>query len=276
MNIGVVIQARMSSSRLPGKILKELPGTGGATVLETVVKRAAKAFHNPCVIVATSDNSDDDIIQKEALKYGASVYRGSLNDVLSRYVGAVKKFKLDYIVRITSDCPCIDPQIIKSATLSLIDGGYDYASNVEERTFPHGLDTEAFTSEALLKADRDEKRPEIREHVTYHIRLSDGFKKFKYTDTFGLPPRPDIRVTLDTLKDYAALCALFTMLPKDFSLKDIIEIYDLYPELSHINSDVYQKNPFTDKKDELVEAVKLLQLHSMDRAAEIIKREQNS
>lgn len=269
MNIGVVIQARMSSSRLPGKILKELPGTGGATVLETVVKRATQAFPGSTVVVATSDKEDDDIIEKEAIKYGASVYRGSLNDVLSRYVGAVKQFKLDYIIRITSDCPCIDPQIIKSVTRSLIDGGYDYASNVEKRTFPHGLDTEAFTADALFKADRDERRPEIREHVTYHIRITDGFKRYSYTmpssENFS-----NIRVTLDTSEDYLALCALFSLLPANFLMADIINLYRKYPWMTQLNNSIYQKTPFTNEKEEINEAIKLLKLHNMDRSVQIL------
>lgn len=274
MNIGVIIQARMSSSRLPCKILKELPGTNGATVLETVVKRASNAFGDSSVIVATSDKEDDDIIEKEAIKYGASVYRGSLDDVLARYVGAAKKFKLDYIIRVTSDCPCIDPQIIQTITQSLIDGGYDYASNVEKRTFPHGLDVEAFTAESLFKADRDEKRPEIREHVTYHIRITEGFKRFSYKMPSG-ENFSNIRVTLDTNEDYLALCAFFSLAPINFNLTDIINLYQKYPWITQLNNSIYQKTPFTSEKEEIIEAIKLLKLHSMYRVVKIIENEQS-
>lgn len=268
MNSAVVIQARRSSSRLRDKIFLELPGNKKKSVLATVIERSAKAGYP--VIVATTVNPEDDLTEKEALKYEAEVFRGSLEDVLSRYMGAAEKFALDNIVRITSDCPCADAKLIETAMETLIKGGYDYVSNVEERVFPFGLDTEAFTTAALSKAAAEEKRPEIREHVTYHIRLSDSFKKFRLTDTSGLPRRPDIRATLDTGEDYTALCALFSLLPEGFSLKDILEAYEKYPWLTEINGRVYHKKPFVSETEELEEAVKLLKLHRMDKAAEIL------
>lgn len=270
MTTGIVIQARRSSTRLPDKIFKELPRNSGISVLGNVILRAKKACPN--VIVATSDRDDDELTQKEAEKYGAKVYRGSLEDVLSRYIGAAEKFQLDNIVRITADCPCTDPIIIKGVVDMLINGKYDYASNVEERVFPHGQDVEAFTYHALKKADSREKKIEIREHVTYHIRLSNDFKKAIFTDTCGNPPRPDIRITLDTREDYTLLSALFAMLPKDFLLKDIIEAYDKNSWLAEINSNVYQKKPFTSKKEELDEAINLLKLHNMENAVKIITK----
>lgn len=268
MTTGIIIQARRSSTRLPDKIFKELPRNSGISVLGNVILRAKKACPN--VIVATSNLPDDDKTQTEAEKYGAKVYRGSLEDVLGRYLGAAEKFGLDNIVRITADCPCVDPVIISAIIEKLIREKRDYVSNVEKRAFPHGLDTEAFTFSALQKANLNEEKPEIREHVTYHIRLTDDFNKTSFTDTFGLPHRPDIRITLDTAQDYTLLSALFTILPKDFLLKDIIEAYNKYTWLSEINNNVYQKKPFSSKEEELQEAINLLKLHNMENAVQII------
>lgn len=261
MNTGIIIQARQSSTRLPSKIMLPL---GSNSVLGNVIMRAKKAC--PLVIVATTEEKDDDLTVDEALKYGAEVYRGSLHDVLLRYVGAVEKFSLDKVVRITSDCPCIDSDIIKNI-LNHLDNGADYVSNVERRTFPHGLDTEAFTSQSLLKSHAEENRPEIREHVTLHIRKSDNYKKIDYTNTSD---HSDIRITLDTKEDYTVLQAVFDLLGDDFSWQDIVALYKKHPWLYEINSGIYQKNVFLNIDEEKTEAIKLLKLHNMTQVAKLL------
>lgn len=267
MKTGIIIQARATSSRLPEKIFKKLPLGGEVSVLGHVITRSKKANEN--VIVATSLNPQDDKTELEARLYGADVYRGSLDDVLARYIGAAEKFKLDNIIRITSDCPCVEPALIQKLTETLINGGYDYVSNIQERTFPHGLDTEILTFDALMKAHKTETRPEIREHVTYHIRLSDNFKKFSYIMPCG-KNYSQIRVTIDTINDYYALCALFSLMQKNFSLDDIINTYQKFPWISELNNSIYQKEPFTNETQELEEAIKLLKLHNMERAVKML------
>ncbi|MBQ3033657.1 MAG: glycosyltransferase family protein [Deferribacterales bacterium] len=262
MNTGIIIQARQSSTRLPSKIMLPL---GGKSVLGNVIDRAKKAC--PLVIVATTEEKDDDLTVREALKYGAEVFRGSLNDVLLRYVAAAEKFSLDRVVRITSDCPCIDGDIILGVLQLLEKSGADYASNVENRTFPHGMDTEAFTMGALLRSHRDEICPEIREHVTLHIRRSDNYKKAHYVTE---NPASNIRITLDTHEDYTALQAVFALLGGEFSWQDIAALYQKHPWLYEINGGVYQKNVFLNKDEELAEAVKLLELHNMRQAAKLV------
>ena len=263
MKTGIIIQARMSSSRLPGKIMLPL---GDRSVLGHVIERSQKAL--PLVIVATSADPSDDETVKEAEKYGAAVYRGDLHDVLSRYVGAVREYALDAAVRITADCPCTDAEIISGVIKLLKESRADYASNAEKRTFPHGTDTEAFTAEALFRSDKEEKRIEIREHVTLHIRRSADYKKVDYMTS---EPAPEIRATLDTHEDYTALLAIFDMLPSGFSWRDLAALYKKHPWLSRINDTVYQKNAFTNEAEEMKEAAKLLALHDMFRAENLIK-----
>lgn len=265
MNTGIIIQARQSSSRLPNKIM--LPLGSGHSVLGHVIERAKRAC--PLVIVATTTEKEDDITEKEAIKYGTSVYRGSLDDVLSRYVGAMKEFHLEKAVRITSDCPCIDPSIIKNILNLLETNDVDYVSNIDERTFPHGMDTEAFTADALFRSSAEENRPEYREHVTLHIRQSNIYRKLNYTTNTNV--NPNIRVTLDTDEDYTALLAVYDLLGDNFSWRDVVHLYEKHTWLSRINSNVYQKSVFLNEDEERLEAIKLLKLHKMDNIVEKIK-----
>lgn len=263
MKSAIIIQARYSSTRLPGKVL--LPLKGGS-VLGSVIERCKKTRHQ--VIVATSICEDDNQIEQEALKYGALVYRGSLNDVLERYIGAIKQYNVEkYFVRITSDCPFIDPAIIEGASDLFEKSGADYVSNVEKRTFPHGMDVEVCSCDALFKTDEEEKDIKIREHVTYHIRLSNNYKKLDYVTEDA---HQDIRITLDTEDDYTALQAAYDLLPENFTWKDVNELYTSKPWLSRINGNVYHKFVITNEQEEMQEAIKLLKLHGMHRAEAII------
>src|SRR5258706_11433091 len=134
-----IIQARMGSTRLPGKVLKDLEG---GTVLSRVVARAKRAATIGEVIVATSDAAGDDVIVTECKKLNAKVFRGDEKDVLDRYYRAAQLFKADVVVRITSDCPLIDPEVTDKTVGEFLKERPDYASNALERTYPRGLDTE--------------------------------------------------------------------------------------------------------------------------------------
>lgn len=212
MNTGIIIQARQSSTRLPNKVGLELPVGSGISMLGRVISRAGMAFSN--IIVATSIEKDDDITEQEAKKYGAEVYRGSLDDVLERYIKTAEKYNIDRVVRITADCPCIDPEIIKKAVLIHEESGADYVSNVEKRTFPHGLDTEVVTLEALKRTDMEEKDIKVREHVTWHIRKSNNYKKIDFTMDKG--DYSNIRITVDTYEDYALMNLIYFILGDKF------------------------------------------------------------
>ncbi len=263
MKTGIIIQARQGSSRLPNKIM--LPLGSGYSVLGHVIERAKRAC--PLVIVATTTEKKDDVTVNEALKYGTAVYRGSVDDVLSRYEAAVKEFHLEKVVRITSDCPCIDPSIIKNI-LNLLDSNVDYVSNVEKRTFPHGMDTEAFFADALIRSSAEENRPEIREHVTLHMRKSDIYRKCDYTN---IEDYSNIRVTLDTAEDYTTLLAIFDLLGDNFSWRDVVHLYEKHSWLKRINSHIYQKTSFSNIDEEKLEALKLLKLHNMNNIVDMIK-----
>jgi spore coat polysaccharide biosynthesis protein SpsF (cytidylyltransferase family) len=161
-----VIQARMGSSRLPGKVTMEL---AGQPVLAHVVARARAAPGVDAVCVAAPITSQDDPLAQLAESLGAEVVRGSETDVLSRYALAAQLTGADRIVRVTADCPFLDPEVT-GRVLALLDGGADYASNVAPRSWPKGLDVEAFTFDALMRAYAEAVDPYDREHVTPWMR----------------------------------------------------------------------------------------------------------
>jgi spore coat polysaccharide biosynthesis protein SpsF (cytidylyltransferase family) len=161
-----IVQARMSSTRLPGKVLMDV---GGEPLLALLLRRLAHAKHVERTVVATSDRPEDDEIEGVAGELGVGVHRGPLEDVLGRVAGAAAGHD-GAIVRLTADCPLIDPGLVDSVVEMFGAAGVSYASNVEPRTFPDGLDVEVVSSEALAEADETVSDPVDREHVTTAIR----------------------------------------------------------------------------------------------------------
>ena len=274
MKIGAVIQARVSSTRLPGKILKELPYGSGITVLEQVIRRVKKSQKISDLIVATTTEKEDDELVNIAQREGVEHFRGSKEDVLSRYYIASKKNGLKIIVRITSDCPCIDPDVVDSVVRKHIDSKADYTSNALVRTFPHGLDTEVLNFDTLEKAHLEAQQPFEREHVCPYIYKSNP-QTFQISSVEA-PARlhaPDIRITLDTEQDYALLCAVFDYLYSEnefFVAEDVIKLFSDKPWLKVINKNVTQKKIFDSLQPELKEAIKILDLQELHRAKKVL------
>jgi spore coat polysaccharide biosynthesis protein SpsF len=165
MTTVAIIQARMGSQRLPGKVLADLCG---APVLQRVIERTQRAESIDEVMVATTERDEDDAVAQLASKCGAAVFRGSSPDVLLRYVGAAKAASADVVVRITADCPLIDPDVI-DIVVSHLSRTVDYVSNVVKRSYPRGLDVEAMPHDVLERADRLASSQPAREHVTLAI-----------------------------------------------------------------------------------------------------------
>lgn len=272
MKIGAVIQARLSSTRLPGKVLKKLPCGSGITVLQQVLRRLKKSEKVGEIIVATTTEMEDRAIVKAAEDEDIRWFRGSKEDVLSRYYLAAKEYGLDIVVRITGDCPCIDAGIIDRLIIYHLEAGNDYSSNILTRSFPHGLDAEVFSFAVLDKAFNEAKEEFEREHVTAFIYRSGRFKVHNMEAPESLR-RPDIRITLDTQEDYALLCAVYDYLyPEDpfFSAEAIIKLFQEKPWLKMINEKVVQKRIFDSLEDELKEAEKILDIQDLKRARDYV------
>jgi spore coat polysaccharide biosynthesis protein SpsF len=237
MRINAVIQARTGSTRLPGKVLEDL---GGHPVLEWVVRAAQAATQIDTVIVATSTLAGDDVVADLADSLGVPVVRGSENDVLSRYVGALDAYPADAIVRLTADCPLLDPSLIDAvAGVWAAAPTHDYVSTLVVRCLPRGLDVELVTARALRVVDRIAVGHD-RVHVTsllYAVPMA-----YRLLGVCVTPPANDLRVTLDTREDLALLRALVAELPDaPRAWSDVVAVLRARPDLVAINSGVQQK-----------------------------------
>jgi glutamate-1-semialdehyde 2,1-aminomutase/spore coat polysaccharide biosynthesis protein SpsF len=228
-----IIQARFGSTRLPGKVLKSL---GNGIVLDHAIQRCRAIPSVDAVVIATTDREEDGAIVAAAERAGALVHRGSAEDVLSRYAGAAKGADADVVLRVTSDCPLIDPDICDRLIRLHAEAGVDYVANNMPRLYPHGLDCEAFTRAALDRADRTATAPYDREHVTPWLRRTADVTRASLIGPGW--PAVQQRWTLDFPEDYDFFSALFPLLPQDriAGMDEVLGILAAHPEIVAINA----------------------------------------
>jgi spore coat polysaccharide biosynthesis protein SpsF len=235
-----IIQARIGSTRLPGKVLRDLCGT---TVLNRVVDRVRRFTLVDDVLVATSDRSADDSIVNECRRIDVAWFRGSEEDVLERFTGAAQSADASVCVRLTADCPLLDPGVSDTiiSVFREADGGADYASNKIPQSFPRGLDTEVFSMYALERAAREARRRYERAHVTPYIYRHP--EKFSLISVTSDVDRADWRWTIDTPEDLDFVREIYRRLEgrHDFSWQDVLAILEDDPSLMWINARVQQK-----------------------------------
>jgi len=238
MNIITIIQARMGSTRLPGKVMLDLCGK---TVLARVVERVQRSRRAGDVVVATTTQPADDRVLEECMRLGAKVFRGSESDVLDRYYRAAKQSAADAIVRICSDCPLIDPEIVDRTIQSFLDEQADYASNALERSYPRGLDTEIMTWDALERCWREARAFYQRSHVTPYIY--ENPRQFKIVRVRSEEDYSDCRWTLDTPEDLKFIRAIYDRMEdkERFSWRDVLQVLEEEPELAELNQHILQK-----------------------------------
>lgn len=229
-----IIQARISSTRLPGKVLMPL---AGISVLEHVIARVRRSEKVSDVIVATSTKKNDLRIAEFCEKFNVKVFCGSEEDVLDRFYQASRLSDPAHIVRITADCPMIDPKIIDIIVDRHLKGGLDYTSNTIRPTYPDGEDAEVFKMSVLDNAWKNAKLPSEREHVTPYIRNNPQvFKLFNVEYKTDLSGK---RWTLDEKSDYEFLKEVFAGLyPRDpfFGMEDVLRFLEKNPQIEKINS----------------------------------------
>lgn len=231
--IAAIIQARKGSTRLPGKVMMDICGH---PMLWHVVNRVDRAKLLDEVIVATSDNALDDSIAAFCEQEGVPCFRGSENDVLDRYYFAAMWIHADIIVRITADCPLIDPVVLNKVVAVYLDSGCDYASNTIDRTYPDGLDTEVFSFEALERAWREARWQSEREHVTPYIRKNG--KLFNLRQVTQERDLSGLRWTVDELEDLQFVRKVYEHLYQPgqvFLMEDIVKLLERHPELLEVN-----------------------------------------
>jgi len=246
--IVAIVQARMSSTRLPGKVLMDIAGW---PMLWHVVNRVRQAKRVDKVVVAISDNVSDGPVAAFCVKEGIPCFRGSEDDVLDRYYQAAKWIDADVIVRITADCPLIAPNVVDDVVKCYVDGDYDYVSNTEPPMLPDGLDTEVFSFGALERAWREAKWQSEREHVTPYIRKHPGLLRIgnvTYREDLS-----NMRWTVDEPRDLEFVRAVYDHLEGMSSgMPDVLAVLKKHPELMEINSGIgrnkgYQKSVREDR-----------------------------
>jgi glutamate-1-semialdehyde 2,1-aminomutase len=239
MKVVAILQARVSSSRLPGKVLKLIMGR---PMLALQIERVLQAKKIDQLIIATSTDPSDDELDTLCRKINVPCYRGSLNDVLDRFYQAAQTYKPVSIVRITGDCPLIDPEVIDDVIAFYLNGDYDYASNAVEPTFPDGLDIEIFRFSVLEGAWKEARLPSQREHVTPFIQQHpDRYRIGHYKNTEDLS---HLRWTVDEPEDFELVTRIYEALypvNPEFRMIDVLALLQQRPDLAAINQK-YERN----------------------------------
>ncbi len=228
----IIIQARMGSTRLPGKIMKKILNK---PMIDYLIERASKSKMIDDIIVATSDTKENkelvDFLKAKSVKY----FIGDENDVLSRYYYTAKKFNIDNIIRVTADCPLIDATIIDDTVKKYYKDKVDYASNIFPRSFPKGLDTEIFSFNSIEKAFNEANSLYDREHVTPYIRESGKFdiSNISYEKDYSY-----LRLTVDWEEDFKLISKIFNQFKPNifFNWLDVVDELFKNPELIQINN----------------------------------------
>lgn len=234
MKTVAIIQARMGSTRLPGKVLQDL---GGRPVLGRVVERAKRAQRLDAVTVATSTAAADDVVSAWCGESRVPCFRGSEADVLDRYAGAAREFGAGVVVRLTGDCPLIDPDVVDMVVAAYFAQPCDYAANVIEPTFPDGLDTEVFSRATLERAAAEAQLPSEREHVTPYIRNHPEL--FRLVSVRGERDLSAMRWTVDEPRDLEVARLIYGVLgDAEFGLQELLALYDADPRLRAVNTDI--------------------------------------
>jgi spore coat polysaccharide biosynthesis protein SpsF len=240
MRVVAIIQARTGSTRLPGKVLADL---AGEPMLARVVNRTRRAKGLDEVVIATTNQPADDAIVEMCVAREWAYFRGSENDVLDRYYQAALKYHAQAIVRITSDCPLIDPEILDSVVQAFLDGQpeVDYISNAYPRaTFPRGLDTEVMRLNVLEQAWREDRNLAWREHVTTFILRNPNL--FRLDGILHELDLSDMRWTVDTPEDLVFVRRIYDTFNHDsFSWRDVVSLLKKCPQWLDLNRHVQQK-----------------------------------
>lgn len=240
--IVATIEARMTSTRLPGKVLMPL---AGKPALSHLIERLKRSAYLDVICVATTINAQDDPIADLAQKYGVVCFRGSEQDVLGRVLGAARFVNADIIVETTGDCPAIDHAVVDRGIKEFFTHDVDYVDNCLSITYPNGgFEVQVFRTSTLAEADRLTQDPVDRAHVSYYIyRQPEKYRLY----CFKAPPKalaPDLRFTLDVPADYTVMSEVFNVLyPRnpDFTVEDVVAYLRAHPELAALNKSVIPK-----------------------------------
>jgi spore coat polysaccharide biosynthesis protein SpsF len=239
--LGCIIQARMGSTRLPGKVMRLLDGTNPSIFF--TVEQLKNCPNIDKIIIATTTNPEDDQIESFCKKIGIDVFRGESDDVLLRYYNCAQSFSLDSIIRVTADCPLIDPSIVEKGISIFKNNNYDYVTNTNQRTYPDGNETELFSFSALEKANYLAKLPSEREHVTPFFKNNQNiFKIFNFEYKKNLS---ELRWTMDYEEDAILISTIIKKIEnRPFTMDEILNVLETEPDLIKINEGHHPNEAF--------------------------------
>jgi spore coat polysaccharide biosynthesis protein SpsF len=252
MKVVVITQARTGSTRLPNKVLLRIKEQ---TLLQIHINRIKKSKEVDAIVIATTDRKNDDVIESLAKEYKVNCYRGSEDDVLDRFYQAVKEIKPQLIVRLTSDCPLIDSQLIDEIIIQAKTKGLDYYANIIEERYPDGQDIEIFTFNALEKAWKEAKQVSDREHVTPYIRNNSSSKggNLFTSENHNLEINYNhVRLTVDEPQDFEVMKEMIHHLGLDKDWKTYADYYLENEQIYKLNSNIIRNEGYikTMEKDE--------------------------
>lgn len=238
----IIVQARMGSTRLPGKVMKRL---AGLTMIEHIMRNLSRVKRADYVVLATSTNLKDDPLVNLAEKRGWLFFRGSELNVLERFVGVVETYPCDTVVRVTADCPLIDPRHIDRLIAFHVNGHYDYCCmRHAESNLPRGLGAESISAETLKniygQSDLDDRH---REHVTLYVKEHPEKYRIGYLPNLPELERPTYRLTVDTREDFELISRIYGELyqGKEIPSEQVVTLLDKRPDLASINKHIKQK-----------------------------------
>tara|TARA_B100001079_G_scaffold17129_1_gene13676 strand:- start:121 stop:861 length:741 start_codon:yes stop_codon:yes gene_type:complete len=242
----------MGSSRLPGKVL--MNSGNGMPLLYYVINQLRHCSKVKNLVIATTTNQEDDEIEKFADNNSVDVFRGNEKDVLDRYFQCAKKYSFSTIVRITADCPLIDPQIVDKVIEQFFSGNYDFATNTLTRTFPIGTDVEVFSFSALKRTWESAQLPSEREHVTPYLRNERNFKIINVQNDKNIS---SLRLTVDRIEDFELIKQILKNISiNPIHLGDVLELFSRKPELIEINKHIDNNEGFSRSLKEDQEFIK--------------------
>ena len=242
----------MGSSRLPSKVL--MKSDDGRPLLYYVINQLRYCTKVKNLVIATTTNQEDDEIEKFANDNSVNIFRGKEKDVLDRYFQCAKKYSFSTIVRITADCPLIDPQIVDKVIEKFFSGNYDFATNTLTRTFPIGTDVEVFSFSALNRAWENTQLPSEREHVTPYLRKEENFKIINIENDKNIS---NLRLTVDRIEDFELIKQILNNISiNPIHLEDVLELFSRKPELIEINKHINHNEGFNKSLEEDKEFVK--------------------
>lgn len=263
IHVGYIIQARMKSTRLPGKILLPLPFNQGKPLLKWITDVLKKSKYEKQIIIATSENPENDVLENFCLQEQIEVFRGEEQNVLSRFISIIKTHHFDVIVRLTADNPIVDLDLLENAIEQHVQLGKDYTKT---EGLPIGMNFEIINPLALLRLDTNQLSEQDKEHVTLSIR---NFSTNKLFLNLGDKESEKLRLTVDYPSDYAVLSLVLAIIGEydNSSFEQVSEITKKYPWIFEVNQANIQKRQYLSDEEERIDAIAFLQMMDFKRTA---------